>query len=196
MIEKIKDLYINKKHSVKEIAGELNISFWNVYDMMRKNDIPRRDPSAANYIRYAACKPKFVINEKVSAQDNILKIAGIMLYWAEGSKGGDGIDFANSDPEMIRIFLRFLRNICGISESRLRVYLYAYEGQNLNDLKSFWSELTQIPISQFTKPYVRKGNANLSGRKMLKGLIHIRYHDKKLLHTVLSWIKYYISSFK
>ena len=35
-----------------------------------------------------------------------LMVAGCMLYWAEGGKTGS-FSFSNSDPAMIRLFLRF-----------------------------------------------------------------------------------------
>jgi hypothetical protein len=65
---------------------------------------------------------------------------------------------------MIKIFLRFLREICGVHEKRLRIYLYTHSGKHIEDLKKYWSDLTKIPTEQFTKPYIRKGNANLSTR--------------------------------
>ena len=194
-IKEIKKLYINEKQTVKEVAGKLGLTFWQVYDIMRENNIPRRDYSETNYVKYDRYKPKFFVKQKVSAQDECLKIAGAMLYWGEGAKKGFGIDFANSDPEMIKLFLKFLRQICGVSESRLRVYLYAHEHQNLKDLKDYWNKVTKIPLTQFSKPYIRKANPNLSGRKMPKGLVHIRYYDKKLLQLVLSWINNYKGSF-
>ncbi len=193
-IKEIKNLYVDEKYTVREVADKLGLSYWTVYNEMIKNDIPRRGPSEANYINYDKYKPKFSLRERSNTEDEYLKIAGIMLYWGEGLKKGDGIDFANSDPEMIKIFLRFLRQICGINESRLRVYLYAYEDQDIENLKNFWNKVTQISLTQFSKPYVRKGNVNLSGRKMPMGLIHIRYYDKKLLQTVLNWIEEYISA--
>ena len=38
-----------------------------------------------------------------------LHVAGCMLYWAEGAKDRNQIRFTNSDPEMARFFVRFLR---------------------------------------------------------------------------------------
>jgi len=62
-----------------------------------------------------------------------------MLYWAEGfqSEKAKMIDFANSKPEMISLFLKFLRQICGIDENRLRAYLYCYENQSPQKLIKF-----------------------------------------------------------
>ena len=194
MINRIKKLYLDEKRTVKGIADTLGISFWKVYALMKKNDIPRRNFSEANYLHYDRCKPKFLINEMPDTSDMHLKIAGVMLYWAEGTKKGCTVDFANSDPEMIKVFLRFLREICGIAEKRLRAYLYTFSDQNIDELKTYWSKITQIPLSQFTKPYVRKVNSHLTDRRMPYGVIHIRYNDKRLLESIKRWINEYICS--
>ena len=188
----VKQLYWKKNYNVNEISKKLDISVWSLYDFMNRNNISRRSYSEASYVANRG-KPQFKIKNELSIQEQKLKVAGIMLYWAEGTSGGSTVDFANSSPQMVKVFLRFLREICGADNKRLRIYLYAYQYQNINKLKSYWSYLTGVPLSQFTKPYVRIGNANISGRKLLYGLVHVRYNDKKLLETIRTWINEYIS---
>jgi len=93
------------------------------------------------------------------------------------------------------MFLRFLREICGITEKKLRVYLYCYENQSPKNLISFWSKETKILKTQFTKPYVRKDFRLDKIDKMPYGLVHIRYADKKLRRLILSWIEEYKHQF-
>ncbi len=190
---KIRRLYWDREFSVEEIADKLGISFWSLYNFMNKNNIVRRSPSEANYV-VNKIKPPFKIRENLSFSQEKLKGAGSMLYWAEGTLKGKGVDFANCNPQMIKIFLKFLREICGISEERLRVYLYGYSYHNLEKLKLFWHNVTEVSLSQFTKPYIRIGNPNLSDRKLPYGLIHIRYNDKKLLNTIKFWIDEYMNN--
>ncbi len=92
------------------------------------------------------------------------------------------------------IFLKFLRSICGVDENRLRVQLYCYANQNVEALKSYWSEVTRIPLNQFIKPYIRQDFSETKKNKMKYGLIHIRYSDKKLFLQVQNWIKEYLNS--
>ena len=115
-----------------------------------------------------------------------------MLYWAEGSTAGDmTVDFANSDKDMIALFLKFLRKVCGIDEDRLRVYSYFYANQNISKNINFWSKVTKIDKKQFTKPYIREDYDKNKTQKMPYGLIHIRYSDKKLLNLIKNWINGY-----
>jgi hypothetical protein len=186
----VKDLYWNRGYNVKEIANKLHVSTWLLYDIMEKNDIPRRSRSDVSFL-FHKDKPRFQLKELVRVSDRELKVAGIMLYWAEGTLKGSTVDFANSDPKMIKIFLKFLRDICGVSEDRLRIYVYAYSYSSIDKIKEYWHNITKVPLDQFTKPYIREGNPNLSGRKLPNGMIHVRYNDKKLLETIGGWIREY-----
>jgi hypothetical protein len=188
--DKVEMLYRDKKYTMKEIADKLGISFWSLYNFMNKYNISRRDRAEATYISNRL-KPKFEIKSNLSIMDEKLKIAGVMLYWAEGTLKGSTVDFANSNPEMIKIFLKFLREICGIKEERLRVYLYAYTYQDIEKVKLYWHKVTKVPLVRFTKPYIRKNNLNLSNRKLPYGLIHIRYNDKRLVLLIKNWIDEY-----
>ena len=189
--EEVTKLYWEEGLGISEIAWSLGVSFWTVYRFMNKSGIPRRDRSLAAYGSNSN-KPRFQQKTCLEVSDNMLKIAGIMLYWAEGTLHHNTVDFTNSNPEMIKVFLKFLREICGVKEERLRVYLYAYEHQDIESLKLYWHRTTRIPLTQFTKPYIRKNNLNVSQRKLRYGVVHIRYNDKKLLALITSWIKEYV----
>jgi hypothetical protein len=148
------------------------------------------EAKAASYKRQL---PTYELKERLTEWENQLKLAGVMLYWAEGSKwdGERIVDFANSNPEMIKIFLSFLRIVCGVREDKLRIYLYCYENHDVEALQKYWSNITGIPLKQFTKPFVRKDFNLKKLNKMPYGMIHVRYADKKLLDLIRSWIEEY-----
>lgn len=156
-----------------------------VYQIMRKEGIPRRSGSEANYRRRG--EPSFKFKDALSPQEEQLHIAGVMLYWGEGTKKGKTVDFSNSDPQMVRVFVKFLREVCRVSEERLRAMVYCHSHQKADDLEEYWSQTTEIPRTQFIKAYIREGNPHKSGRVMEHGLIKIRYHDKRLLQKLMEW---------
>lgn len=195
--ELIHRLYHEEKLSTIKIADKLGVTEWVVLNFMRRKSIPRRSFQEANQIVFANKPLSFSLRKHLSEKDQKLKAAGIFLYWGEGAQlqgKNSGVDFANNNPEMIKVFLKFLRRICGINESRLRVFMYCYTDQNIENLLKYWHNITSIPLHQFTKPYVRK-DFQQNGRKMQYGLIHIRYADKKLLVQIDSWIKEYTNLF-
>jgi len=188
-IAKIKTLYLKEKLSGVEVASRLNLNRRYVYRIMEKGGIKRRDPAVSNNIRFLKKSPTFKIKKKLNGDNKSLRDCGVMIYWAEGwkDKRKQMLDFANSDPTMIKIYLKFLRNICGVSENKLRIYLYCYANQDVNKLKKFWSDTAKIPLKQFTKPYVKKDFREDKINKMPHGLIHIRYADKKLYSQIFQW---------
>jgi len=198
----IEKLYHKEKLSSSKIAERLKTTAWTVIGFMVRNNIQRRTFKEANRICFENKPLTFSIKKKLSAGEKELKLAGILIYWAEGAKfkGMDGapctVDLANSDPRMISLFLRFLREICGIDEKRLGVQLYCYANQDIESLKNFWYKRTKIPLNKFIKPYVRKDFLPEKIGKMKYGLVHIRYTDKKLLRLIDEWIKEYCKKMK
>lgn len=193
MLNDVKNLYYDKSLSVQEIANKLNVSIGAVFYFMRKNDLVRRKVHESNSIGYAKRKLSFKLRELKTEKMRMLKVAGVMLYWGEGCKSDKMgvVDFANSDKDMIILFLKFLRIVCGIDEKRLRVFPYLHANQNVEKSVEYWSGITGISKNQFTKPYIRKDYDENKQNKMPFGLIHIRYSDKKLLNLIKSWIKEY-----
>jgi hypothetical protein len=193
-LKKVKHLYYTKKYSMKAIGEACNVSIDCVAYFMRKNKLKRRTLAEEQKMRFENKVPSFTYKKKNKNTEE-LKAIGAMLYWGEGYKGDEvrpakQVDFANSDPEMIMLFLKFLRNTFELDNSKFRILLYCYSDQNIDELIEFWSKSTGIDKSLFIKPYVRK-DFREGGRKMKHGLIHIRYYDKKLLLEIKKMIDSY-----
>ncbi len=148
IVEKVKEMYYDKGCSAREVGEKLGWSTTVVYDFMKRNGLERRSAKETNRVRFKKKDPSFKIKEDLNEEEEKLKVAGIMLYWAEGASGQNQmVDFTNSDPEIIKLFMRFLRGICGIKEEKLRGSLYCYANQNVKALEKYWSELTKIPLA-------------------------------------------------
>jgi hypothetical protein len=107
---------------LEEIAVALGVAKSSVSLWVR--DLPR--PARLSYAEYrywAAERParearRAAVRETAAAEigdltDRELLIAGAVAYWCEGGKSkphrrSDRIIFTNSDPGLIRFFLRFL----------------------------------------------------------------------------------------
>lgn len=187
-LRELKRLY-NSGLSMKEVGEKLEVSIWAVNNAMRRNGLSRRKVFETRKIQFY--KSPLTFNEKkyLTQKEEKLKIAGLTLYWAEGGKRGkSSIDFANCDEMMITLFLKFLRKIYGVLENKLRVLLYCYSDQNPDSLIEYWSDLTKISKSQFTKPYVKTAPDSRVHGKMEHGLVHIRYSDMRLLSKIMQEI--------
>ena len=174
---------------MRQVAEKLGVSLDAVVYVLRKSNVPRRSSSETNSILYRRQKPSFTLRRNFTPHAHDINLIGAVLYWAEGHKTASegGIDFANSDIDMVSLFVLFLRKRYRFDEKRLRAFLYCHKNQDVTALTQFWSKKLKIPETQFTRPYIRQ-DFRQNGRKMPWGLIHIRYSDKKLLLDILNLI--------
>ena len=100
-----------------------------------------------------------------------LHMAGCMLYWAEGSKGRNQLRFSNSDPEMIRFFVKFIRECFDVGPAEIRVTcnLFADHAARQREIEEFWLETTGLPASSSCKSTVNVYSRH-SARKRLNML--------------------------
>ncbi len=81
-----------------------------------------------------------------------LLLIGSSLYWAEGSKSEratPSLSFSNSDPFMIVVYLRFIREILKIPEEKIRAGIHIYPNISENEAKKYWSTITKLPENRF-----------------------------------------------
>ncbi len=85
-----------------------------------------------------------------------LFIAGLYLYWGEGTKSSRGtVAIANTDPAVIRAFLHWLGAV-GIPRESLRARLHLYKDMDQKMETDFWSKETGLPQASFRKPYIKE----------------------------------------
>jgi transposase-like protein len=73
--------------------------------------------------------------------------AGCMLFWAEGARDRNKVCFVNSDPEMVRVFVRFLRTYWHLQDSDFRITcnLFADHLDRQREIERFWLEVAALP---------------------------------------------------
>ncbi len=108
-----------------------------------------------------------------------LKIICALLYWGEGGKTDNYVSFINSDPKMISVFLHAFRKSFEIDEKKFRGLVHLHEYHNEGQIKQYWSSITKIPESQFTKSF-RKQNTGINKHKGYNGTLKIKYFDYRI----------------
>ncbi|KKS97935.1 MAG: hypothetical protein UV73_C0004G0077 [Candidatus Gottesmanbacteria bacterium GW2011_GWA2_43_14] len=123
-----------------------------------------------------------------------LFLTGVGLYWAEGFKKDRRLGFANSDPKMIKLFLKWLTECCDVSIEliRLSVGLNLSHSNRIEEVQQYWSEITKIPLSQFQKPFFQKflWKKKFSDPENYYGVLRIRVNKQlKLFRRIAGWIE-------
>jgi transposase-like protein len=96
-----------------------------------------------------------------------LHVAGCMLYWAEGSKRRNTAMFTNSDPAMLRYFLRFLRECYAVRDSdvALAVNVHLGNGCTIDDVHEWWLRELSLPRDSLRAPSINRASRATSRRR-------------------------------
>lgn len=93
-----------------------------------------------------------------SFSDREKLIAGLALYWGEGSKKSREVEFCNSDPSLVRFLLSWLETCFLVKKEEIRCCVGINEIHKHREkiVKEYWSKVTGIPLTQFRKTSFKK----------------------------------------
>jgi hypothetical protein len=125
-----------------------------------------------------------------------LHLAGCMLYWAEGDKGPQAVRVANSDPELLRLFVRFLRQCYGAQDHRLSVTcnLFADHIERQREIENFWLRTLELPRTCLRKSIVNvysKYSQKKRKNKLPYGTCKLVYSDTHTVQSIYGAIQEY-----
>ena len=211
--QKAKELR-NKGWSYNDIAKKLGVSKSSVSLWVRDikltpeqiQKLEQKNPIYNNQLCGASKRQEKAREIRLSYQDagklkskenNLLHHAGCMLYWAEGTKSKNQCRFTNSDPEMIKLFIRFLRECYDVTNDKITITINCYttNGLSMQDIENYWLSILQLDNSS-----IRKGQENINPRstahkikhnKFVYGIICICVNSTELIQNIYGSIQEY-----
>ena len=119
---------------------------------------------------------------------NPLFIAGLMIYWGEGDKRSKyRCGIANTEPLMIKVFIRFLREICKIEVEKITVWLLLYPDLKDDVCRNFWKEKITLGESNFRNSITIKGKSSV--RRLSYGVCNVAFHNRYFKEKMLAWLQ-------
>lgn len=181
----------NAKDDLRERARELRLQGWT-YDQIQVElgcskssislwvrDLPKPEPRYTPEEQRALMregltrlrdaqneerkKTKLAANKDIGdLTDRELFMAGVALYWAEGSKSKpydrrERAIFVNSDPGVIQTYLAWL-DLLAVDRERLRFRVLIHESADVEAAQQYWASLAGVDVSTFGKPTLKKHN--------------------------------------
>lgn len=127
-----------------------------------------------------------------------LWMLGIGIYLGEGSKLFESIRIINSDPYIIKIAIKWFKDICGLKNENFLPAVHIYPDSNEKEIIKYWSKILDIPKEKFGKTQIdtRTNKSSKKRRKLPYGTLHIyvrsrgnREYGRKLHRKIMGWIK-------
>lgn len=124
-----------------------------------------------------------------------LCLVGAALYWGEGWKKTHNnstptISLGNGDPFMIKVFLRFLREIVEVPEEKIKASVQIHSDIKQRKAVVFWQKVTNIPNERFfVRHQISKASQGKRSPFLLPyGTLEIRVNDYKEFWRIKGWI--------
>jgi hypothetical protein len=189
----LKKLYIREKKSSAEVAGLFNCSQHKINYWLEKYKIPKRSISEAIYNK---CNPQgdpFKPQPVLNVNDAKLFGLGLGLYWGEGNKKNkNSVRLGNSNPLIIKNFIKFLIRIFKIKKEKLRFGLQIFGDLSERKVLNFWlKELREFCInkSQFFKVTITPTRSLGNYREKSKwGVLTVHFANTKLKNLIDSML--------
>ncbi len=102
------------------------------------------------------------------------------------------MSLTNSDPELVKMFLRFLKEYCEVPDGRIKISIRMFAHQNEKELKEFWSRQAGIKVSNFGKSYQGISRSSMGRRpynRLEHGVVQITVADTNLFHKIMGYIE-------
>lgn len=130
---------------------------------------------------------------KISKRD--LLLIGTALYWGEGTKSKKRsftpLVFCNSDPKMVQIFMKFVREVLLIEEKKIRSGIHLYATISENKARKFWSKVTGLPTNRFyiVNQVSRASQSKRPFNTLPYGTVVIKINNRILFYRMLGMIQ-------
>jgi transcriptional regulator with XRE-family HTH domain len=177
--------------SMKEISKKLGcstVAYW-----MKEIGIPRRNISDAVYQRLNPDGDPFYIKKNLSAKEQKLCGLGIGLYLGEGNRSNKyAVRLCNSDSRIIKLFRKFLIQICGIDQKKLKYNLLLFNDANKKKALNFWTRelgITKKQIGSVTS--LKPRGEGTYKKKSMTGVLFIEFNNVKLRKEINNMIEIY-----
>lgn len=191
--------------SIKEISKKLDIAQSTVSLMVRNISLSHKakdillEKRKAGRIKATQViienrkkrqKEAYVYAEKLLTDFNLSVGVSFLIasvcYECEGGKSDFGVlEFTNSDPVLIKLFLLNLRKSFVLDERKFRVIMHLHSYHNEKQEQQFWSGVTSIPQNLFTKTFQKK-ESGINKKDGYHGCVQIKYFDVSIKRTLLA----------
>ena len=177
-----------------KMPPEIKAKFW---DRTRKKWA--RNITEFNKKRAESAREKFEKSQKIASKDinNLTKkellLVGAALYWAEGYKKSRwALQFSNSDPLMIKLMMKFFQKICRVPKAKIKANVQIHPNVTSEAAINYWSKISKIPKTQFTKCYSRLTPSSKQKRPfntLPYGTLRIAIYDTQMTSKIKGWIQ-------
>lgn len=100
-------------------------------------------------------------------QGDLLHAQACMLYWAEGSKDRNLLRLGNTDPNILRMFVRCLKEFFEVEAQNIRLTIRGYSNNGVSEkrLLNYWTKTLELPTESVKSIKIDWDKRKRSGKR-------------------------------
>jgi predicted transcriptional regulator len=196
-------------HSIKEIAEALqvsrsSVSLWvrdveltqdQIQALKERQQLWGAQNAGASRNRTNATEQRQHFQQQgrdQAATASALHTMGCMLYWAEGAKSRNGLNFVNADPNMLELFIRFLREELAVNDDEMVLYIHSHsqDALEIDRITHYWLTLLHLPPTALRKVLFKAGS-QARRNNLPNGVCSLRVYRTDLVQHIFGAIQAY-----
>lgn len=165
--KKIRNRWLKKLEKAREKAAE-------AHREEKKERLAKIDKEAKQFV------------DKIKVNKKMLRVFLVALYLADGTKREGPTELGSSNPKIAKTFITLLKKLYNLDGSKFRCSIFARHDQNPEELEKYWSNLLNVPRSQFYKTQLDKRTKGTKTYPYYKGVCLIIYLNSAIQRKITS----------
>ncbi len=135
----------------------------------RKRAVVWHNQQKSNRLKSAENEADIILS-RISTNQEIIELGLALLYLGEGFKKSPRTGMGNSDPLILKFFLKIMLSIYKIEMEKIRFDLHIRADQNPDKLKKYWAKELEAPINRFKSVSIDKRTIGKTTYKNYNGV--------------------------
>lgn len=115
-------------------------------------------------------------------------LAGVTLYWAEGSKTRNHLRLANTDPRALRLFVNWVLTYID-PKALFSIQLHLHEGNDELAARTYWRRQTGLDGANFYKTFIKPAGTGHRKNHLPHGVCTVKVRAcSDGWHRTMAWI--------
>lgn len=187
------------KGSISRWVGDIELTEGQIEILRERNPCQNRSGNfGSNGMKekHKAIRIRFQEQGREDARknDNLHKM-GCMLYWAEGAKNRCQLDFTNSDVDMMKLFVGFLKKCFGVTDEDIALRVACYSDIDTIAAESYWLSKIGLDRKCIRKSTVdcrpRSSKHTGTARRLPFGVCKVRVSSVEVVQRIFGAIQEY-----
>ena len=121
--------------------------------------------------------------------DDAFFMAGVVLYWGEGSKTRNDLVLSNSDPAALRAFVSWVRRYL-TPNAEFVLSMHLHEGNDETAARSYWRQAIGLREARFTKTFIKARGTGHRKNHLEHGVCRVRVlQSADAWNKIMTWIE-------